>query len=284
VVHRALARLLAQAKPTGSRAISRERLLRGTQPSMADDMWYRARLRELVRRLDGASVEAIDELHSVWPHVHDASPRNADQIIARAAAKFGDISFTARRIATGAIRRNLKTTDQRLTESIRTSTGLDISGLLHSDPMTGVMQRALRANVDLITSIPQQHFERLRKAIDDSFTAGQRWEDLATSVKEIGGITDRRARFIARDQTGKMSAAFNEERQTSLGIEEYIWQDVGDGRVRPSHAAMNGRRCRWDSPPSVDGENVHPREAAGCRCGALPVLYLGDRRAESEAA
>jgi SPP1 gp7 family putative phage head morphogenesis protein len=150
--------------------------------------------------------------------------------------------------------------------------------------MTGVMQRALRANVDLITSIPQQHFERLRKAIDDSFTAGQRWEDLATSVKEIGGITDRRARLIARDQTGKMSAAFNQERQTSLGITEYIWQDVGDGRVRPSHAAMNGRRCRWDSPPLVDGENVHPRESINCRCISAPILDLADRSAESEAA
>lgn len=49
----------------------------------------------------------------------------------------------------------------------------------------------------------------------------------------------------------------------------YIWRTAGDGKVRPSHAANEGRVFAWDRPP----ETGNPGDAPNCRCWAEP--YYG---------
>ncbi|MEM0949738.1 MAG: hypothetical protein AAGK37_20235 [Pseudomonadota bacterium] len=39
----------------------------------------------------------------------------------------------------------------------------------------------------------------------------------------------------------------NEIRQRDLGIEQFIWETVGDERVRAAHSARSGGIYRWDS-------------------------------------
>jgi SPP1 gp7 family putative phage head morphogenesis protein len=46
----------------------------------------------------------------------------------------------------------------------------------------------------------------------------------------------------------------------------YIWRTQGDGKVRASHAANNGKIFMWDSPPSTG----NPGDDYGCRCRAEP--------------
>ncbi len=46
----------------------------------------------------------------------------------------------------------------------------------------------------------------------------------------------------------------------------YIWRTRGDEKVRPSHAANNGKVFSWDSPPPTG----HPGDDYGCRCTAEP--------------
>lgn len=48
----------------------------------------------------------------------------------------------------------------------------------------------------------------------------------------------------------------------------YIWRTRGDGKVRPEHAANNGKIFAWDSPPSTG----HPGEDYNCRCIAEPYV------------
>lgn len=57
-------------------------------------------------------------------------------------------------------------------------------------------------------------------------------------------------------------------RQQDAGITEYIWRTVGDGQVRPEHAARNGMKFSYDNPPS-DGP---PGTPWNCRCFAEPVI------------
>jgi SPP1 gp7 family putative phage head morphogenesis protein len=57
-------------------------------------------------------------------------------------------------------------------------------------------------------------------------------------------------------------------RQETLGIEQYIWRTMDDGKVRALHRQYDDRRFSWDNPPA-DG---HPGDAFGCRCTAEPVL------------
>ena len=44
----------------------------------------------------------------------------------------------------------------------------------------------------------------------------------------------------------------------------YIWRTRGDNKVRPEHAANNGKIFAWDNPPPTG----HPGEEFGCRCQA----------------
>jgi hypothetical protein len=46
----------------------------------------------------------------------------------------------------------------------------------------------------------------------------------------------------------------------------YIWRTRGDDKVRPTHAANNGRIFAWDNPPGTG----NPGEDYGCRCTAEP--------------
>ena len=50
--------------------------------------------------------------------------------------------------------------------------------------------------------------------------------------------------------------------------EYYVWQTAGDQKVRPSHAANDGRIFSWDNPPPTG----NPGEDFGCRCTAAPFL------------
>ncbi|MBB4304089.1 hypothetical protein GGD81_003144 [Rhodobium orientis] len=48
----------------------------------------------------------------------------------------------------------------------------------------------------------------------------------------------------------------------------YVWRTRGDGKVRPSHAANDGKIFAWDNPPPTG----HPGEDYGCRCIAEPYV------------
>ena len=63
-----------------------------------------------------------------------------------------------------------------------------------------------------------------------------------------------------------------QHRQQSEGVTTYIWQTVGDNRVRPEHAARDGEEIECEDSPS----GGHPGEAFGCRCSAIPVQLPDD--------
>lgn len=105
---------------------------------------------------------------------------------------------------------------------------------------------------------------------------------LSEEIKHLAGTTMKRARLIARDQTHKINTGITQQRQQSLGIEEYIWRTSKDERVvgnpaglypkgnraHGNHYERDGKKFRWDDPP-FDG---HPGYAINCRCTAEPVI------------
>ncbi len=50
----------------------------------------------------------------------------------------------------------------------------------------------------------------------------------------------------------------------------YIWRTSGDEKVRPSHAANNGKIFAWKNPPATG----HPGQDYNCRCWADPYYGL----------
>lgn len=270
-------RNLVASRPDLTRRKKKGVRAKPVRPSRKDELWYKASLRAIVAQLKAATNAALLPLLKAHESSY-AKDSMIDDLVAKEleklAAQFGDIDGIALRLANEAARRALQNTDTVLAKSIKAVTGVDITPALTMAPD---VQQALdfhtRANIDLITSIPDQYFEKIQESITKNFQAGMRYEDIAEDIARVGGITDSRANLIARDQTSKMNGAFNEVRQTDLGIEGYIWQGAEDERERETHLANEGLFFRWDSPPPETG---HPGDDIQCFPGDSQIQFADD--------
>lgn len=135
-------------------------------------------------------------------------------------------------------------------------------------------------NAQYIRSMPVQELERVSDIVQRGLQEGKRFTDVAKEIQKSFGITDRKARLIARDQTAKLNGSLTKLRQQEIGVELYTWQTSGDERVRDSHRVMDGKTCKWSDPTVYlkDGKWVkrptsathnHPLVDINCRCAAI---------------
>jgi SPP1 gp7 family putative phage head morphogenesis protein len=167
------------------------------------------------------------------------------------------------------------------------TTGLTVGAVQFGvvDPLTSPAVRAsidawAREARDYITAIPQQEIADLPQWVAQVATEGRSWRDLARTVEDRIGVSERHAELVARDQVAKLNARITEEMHTAAGITEYRWITGRDDRVRETHreAALGGP-YRWGDlsqgagAPNVGfyGERGHPGQAGQCRCTAEPV-------------
>lgn len=138
-----------------------------------------------------------------------------------------------------------------------------------------------RDNLDLwIKDFAAEEIPRLRDQIQKHVLSGGRYEDIVGTLRESFGVTERKARFLARQETGLLMAKFKETRYTEAGVDEYQWQCVAGSPahpVRPSHKILDGKIFRWDDPPITTAPDepvrrCNPGEDFNCRCGARPVV------------
>jgi SPP1 gp7 family putative phage head morphogenesis protein len=263
-----------------------QRRARPIYPNHRAELNYRAGLLRLVAKCRALVDEYLDSLRHRWPRPsEDSAPQLAADAsflppgvggeLDRLAAKLGNLDAMAKQLAGLAVEANRDSVDERLAREINRVVGVDIKGMLATNgQLLQAMQEAARDNVALIRSIPEQYLDRVHSTVTDGWSNGVRWESLVEQIQRDGDITEVRAKLIARDQTAKMNSSFNEIQQQSVGVDEYEWSTSADERVRDSHAAMEGKRCRWDEPPIVDDEPVHPGEAINCRCVAIPVIDM----------
>ncbi len=123
-------------------------------------------------------------------------------------------------------------------------------------------------NAALIKGLSQETISAIEKASLRAVQDGKLYGDLQQEITERFNIGERRARLIARDQIGKLAGQLNADRQRGLGITEFIWRTVNDGRVRDEHETRDGEKYSYEDPP--DGEL--PGEPIQCRCSAEPVF------------
>lgn len=133
-------------------------------------------------------------------------------------------------------------------------------------------------NVALIESVDQSLLTEVEKLINRMTRDGEPKKAVEKSLREQFALTKDRARLIARDQVNKFNGRLTEERQTRLGVTEYIWHTVQDQRTRDDHRKLDGKTFRWDDPPITvsagkrAGETNHPGGDIQCRCWAEPIL------------
>lgn len=161
------------------------------------------------------------------------------------------------------------------TEMARTlsgMTGVEIA-IGAQEGVAAIAGKAIVENVNLIESIPARLLGDVEKLMGVAAETGMRVETLEKRIEERFGVTQRRARLIARDQTLKLNGDLAEARQLDVGISKYTWSTSRDERVRDDHRELEGTMHEWTEPPVVDqrtGRRAHPGRDYNCRCVALP--------------
>jgi SPP1 gp7 family putative phage head morphogenesis protein len=143
----------------------------------------------------------------------------------------------------------------------------------------------LNEQVGLIRSIPLEAGLRAQKIAAEAFLRGVRAEvneDTIRQLEEEMGMSTEvatsRAYLIARTETARANASFNEVRAKSVGSNQYRWHNSGDAAVRESHRIYQGHRLQgmifsWDDPPTLDdGMTGNPGTFPNCRCFAEPIF------------
>lgn len=141
------------------------------------------------------------------------------------------------------------------------------------------IQASIYDNTRLITTIPAQYLAQVESIVLTNTRAGNRSSAIVKSLQEQFGVTKRRAKMIARDQTAKVNGDLNKKRQESAGFDYFQWMDSDDKRVRDRHESIANKVTaygkgvyRWDFPPLSDkGIPIIPGSDYQCRCVAIPV-------------
>lgn len=109
-------------------------------------------------------------------------------------------------------------------------------------------------------------------------------KNLVKTIQDINiDYTKKKARFIARNETGNLNAVIQKTMMEGAGFTMYEWVAMPDGITRDAHRNMSGKICRWDDPTvySDDGGKTWKKRTAGmfvgvpgqdynCRCTAVP--------------
>ncbi|QDH45579.1 head morphogenesis protein [Pantoea phage vB_PagM_AAM22] len=162
------------------------------------------------------------------------------------------------------------------TRAMRKTVGIDLYG--GNDQLIDYLKAAADQNAALITSIPAQYLEQVSNIVTGNMRAGMRPSYIEQALVKQFGVTQRRAKLIARDQTSKIQGEITRIRQVNSGITYFRWLTAHDERVRPSHVAVGKRDVgygpgvfKWGDLPVVDGVPTFPGQPINCRCVAVPV-------------
>lgn len=261
----------------------KQKLVRTAKAPRSAEVKYRNTLRALVERLKQDTNNTIAPLlkqlepeyvnDSVTGSIKltDAYARTLSEAFDRLRKGYIDIERNARVISESFTQDVDNQQRQRFYAAMEEAVGVNLQSVIQRDNVEDVLVSMTRSNVALIKSIPEEYFKKIESMVWTNVTQGTKATSMIKELQQIGNVTEKRARLIARDQTAKLNSALNQQRQQNLGIEEYVWRTSGDGdRVRETHRENNGKTFRWDDPP----ETGHPGEDIQCRCVAIPIIKL----------
>jgi hypothetical protein len=140
--------------------------------------------------------------------------------------------------------------------------------LLHTDI---VLRNLLSEQVDLITGLPLEAYNRVSGYTQRMFSEGTDYTD---EILRTGSVIMGRSNFLAITSARRASSLITETRAESVGSTSYIWRTRLDTNVRQLHRELEGQVILWGSPPvSGDkGQRAHAGAIYLCRCWPEPIL------------
>lgn len=146
-----------------------------------------------------------------------------------------------------------------------------------------------------ITDFTKKEIIELRKNIQESVFKGNRYNAAIKTIYDSYGVSQNKAKFLARQETSLLMTKFKQTRYEAAGVMEYKWGAVAGTPkhpTRPWHRALaensnaskttSDGKCvkgiyRWSDPPNTAGPGEAPRannpgQDYNCRCYAKPIV------------
>lgn len=109
-----------------------------------------------------------------------------------------------------------------------------------------------------------RHFRDMAAlSIRESIRRGLSPEKAADLLQERLKVSRSRTVLIAQDQLLTAASLAEQKILRSAGVKEFMFWTVQDGRVRSSHAHLQGKVFTWRSAPILPGAEIR------CRCRAI---------------
>lgn len=258
-------------------ASSKRRKPKGVKPDKQAAQEYQVALRRIIREVrkdvDEYIMGAVKS--TSYEYVADSWVDTIAGALDFVKGKWNTPQFKA--VATRIARKFVTTADRNNEQRTKRDLGIDI--FIGNQEMVDYVEASIYDNVRLIESIPQQYLTQVDSIVMSNVRAGGRPSAIAKLLEQQFGVTERRAKLIARDQTAKINGDLNAKRQTEAGFPYFEWDDSDDERVRHRHDEIANKVTaygkgiyRWDNPPLSDrGTPIIPGTDFQCRCIARPV-------------
>jgi SPP1 gp7 family putative phage head morphogenesis protein len=152
------------------------------------------------------------------------------------------------------------------------------------------MEQRYRDNVrPYVAEATAKFIDEVHAVVTDNAAAGYRYDRLVDGIEREVGVSRRKARFIARQETGLFMAAYRQERFSAAGVTCYKWSTSHDARVRPAAGLTGNAKAHAGNHRVLDGQvfsystkgpaylmsskkPCNPGEDFGCRCVDLAIL------------
>lgn len=136
--------------------------------------------------------------------------------------------------------------------------------------------RNYTSNMQLyIKDFVQKRLPEMRRKVAQAVLEGYREIDVQNMLETEYGIMERKAKFLAQNETSIMLAQIKKVHYSAMGFDSFMWHTILDARERPEHRELNGKIFRFDNPPVIDkrtGQKGLPGETYNCRCDLTPIM------------
>ncbi len=159
----------------------------------------------------------------------------------------------------------------KFVSSAKTAVNIDLSTVLSPFGVETTVEAVFERNLSLIRNVSDTTRSKIGDIVFSGIQQRTLRNDIAKLINEAVGIERDRALRIASDQSTKLSASLDQERQQEIGITEFKWVHSGKVHFRPHHKARDGLIFSWDNN-DLNGDL--PGVAINCGCKAQAYLDL----------
>ncbi|PRD41367.1 phage head morphogenesis protein [Phyllobacterium phragmitis] len=160
---------------------------------------------------------------------------------------------------------------RRFVSSLLYSSNVDLSTQLQPGDVQETIEDIVARNMALIRNVSDQARGRISDIVFRGLQNRTPAREMAKEIAEATGMARDRSLRIASDQTQKLSASLDRQRQLQVGMKKFEWRHSGKVHFRQEHKARNGKVFDWSSDV---GRTDPPGFAPFCGCKAKGILDL----------